>query len=642
MSGINSCIFIILNLFFTIFFSRYIGRVGIQISFILTLIISLSNTFYLILYQIKYNIQIYYTLFNWIESNIVNIAWGLEFNIINTTMTLIVLSISTIVHIYSCSYLYNDPHLIRFYIYINLFTIFMIFMCLSPNFLQFFIGWEGIGLCSYLLINFWFTRIQANKAALKALIVNRIGDISLLISFSLIFQLFYNLDFEIVCSLVPYLQYKTTFFLFNPISSIYFITIGIIIGAVGKSAQFGLHNWLPDAMEGPTPVSALLHAATMVTAGVFLLLKCHFFFTLTLQTENLSQIMTFWGIFTAFFAASIAAFQVDLKKIIAYSTCSQLGYMFFMLGQYQYALTFFHLCNHGFFKALLFLSAGAIIHSTHNNQDTRRYGSLQKIFLILYVLNIIGIIAITGFPFITGFYSKDVIIETTFIIFHFNNNIFYWLSLLTASLTAFYSYKIIIIIFFGTFKNTRISLEKIHYPSLVIVMPLMILSLGSLCLGYFCSDFFIGVGTNTFNFLILPQMNYNLDIEYISPRIKNLPILFSFISLIILIIIRLYFYKLLIKNNIFINKFFTIRSFVSLKFYIDIIYNSIFNFFYSCSYNIYKLLDKTLFEIVFINNNITIIKKLHLFFISFNSGLSYHYLGLLFINVFFCYTLYNF
>jgi NADH:ubiquinone oxidoreductase subunit 5 (subunit L)/multisubunit Na+/H+ antiporter MnhA subunit len=395
-------------------------------------------------------------------------------------------------------------------------------------------------------------------------------------------------------------------------------------------------------MEGPTPVSALLHAATMVTAGIFLLLKCHVFITISTETIFISQILTIWGLFTAFFAACIASVQTDIKKIIAYSTCSQLGFMLLMIGQYQYNLSFFHLFNHGFFKALLFLSAGIVIHGLHNNQDTRFYGNLQKILPLLYILNLIGVIAITGFPFLSGFYSKDLILEITYLSSYLNNNILYWLSLLTTSLTAYYSYKIVLIMFRGSNKNIRHYLEQIHYPSLLIIGPVMILSICSLFLGYLSSELFIGLGLNTFNFFILPEMSYIALSEYLPLYIKLIPFFISLSSLGLILLISKFFYKLILNHdkknyqNHILQQFFNIRLFMGYKFYIDIFYNSLFIFFYKYSYFIYKLIDKQFIEILLIKNIVKLIKNVYYFLISFNTGLIHHYLYLLILYIFFC------
>ena len=312
--------------------------------------------------------------------------------------------ISTIVHIYASSYMAEDPHLSRFMAYLSLFTFFMFILVTGDNFIQLFLGWEGVGICSYLLINFWFTRIPANKSALKALIMNRVGDFGLLIGILLIFYFFCSVDFAIVFSLVPYFVGIHFNFLDFEIDLLSLISAFLFVGSIGKSAQLGLHTWLPDAMEGPTPVSALIHAATMVTAGVFLIIRCSPLFE---YTSNILLFITILGSLTAFFASTIGVVQNDIKKVIAYSTCSQLGYMVFSCGLSVYNISFFHLINHAFFKALLFLASGIIIHALNNEQDMRKMGGFLKLLPYSYSIMLIGSLALTGFPFLSGFYSKD-------------------------------------------------------------------------------------------------------------------------------------------------------------------------------------------------------------------------------------------
>ncbi|MAE59581.1 MAG: NADH-quinone oxidoreductase subunit L, partial [Halobacteriovorax sp.] len=351
-------------------------------------------------------------------------------------MIVVVGTVSTLVHMYSYGYMSGDPHLSRFMSYLSFFTFFMLMLVTADNFIQLFLGWEGVGLCSYLLIGFWSTRIQANKSAIKALILNKIGDFGVLIAIVLVFLVFQSVDFSTVFALVPFFFNKTVFFLFWEVNVITLICFLFFIGAVGKSAQLGLHTWLPDAMEGPTPVSALIHAATMVTAGVFLIIRCSPLFE---YSPTMLSVITFVGALTAFFAATAGTVQNDLKKVIAYSTCSQLGYMVFSCGLSGYAVSLFHLANHAFFKALLFLSAGCVIHSLSDEQDMRRMGGLVKLLPLTYTLFLIGTLALTGFPFLTGFYSKDVILEIAYTHYSVSSLFSYWLGTLTAGFTAFYS-----------------------------------------------------------------------------------------------------------------------------------------------------------------------------------------------------------
>ena len=329
-------------------------------------------------------------------------------------MLFVVISISLCVHLFAIDYLGHDPHLSRFLILLYIFTIFMQVLVTSANLIQLFLGWEGIGLMSYLLINFWFTRIQANKAAIKAMLFNRIADMLMLIGLFCIFLLFDTFDYFIVFSVAPF--FFNYFFYYSYVLD--FICCCLFLGAMGKSAQVGFHNWLPDAMEGPTPVSALIHAATMVTAGVFLLIRCSFLFELSQITLNFIAII---GALTAFFGSTAGLFFHDLKRVVAFSTCSQLGYMILACGMSRFNFAFFHLVTHAFFKALLFLSAGSIIHALSDEQDIRKFGGLLKVLPFSYILILIGSLSLMGIPFLTGFYSKDLIIEVAFTSYFLNN-----------------------------------------------------------------------------------------------------------------------------------------------------------------------------------------------------------------------------
>lgn len=360
-------------------------------------------------------------------------------------MIIVVTSISMLVHLYSTAYMSHDPYILRFMSYLSSFTFCMLLLVTSSNYVQLFIGWEGVGLCSYLLINFWFTRILANKAALKAMIVNRIADVFFILAILIIFLTFKTTDFKVVFTLVPFISNELYVFLGYECLKINIIAFFLFIGAIGKSAQFGLHTWLPDAMEGPTPVSSLLHAATMVTAGVFLILRSSLIFEYSELALNLLVLI---GGITALFAGIISISSYDIKKIIAYSTCSQLGYMFFICGLSNYPLAFFHLWNHAFFKALLFLSAGSLIHGFFDEQDMRRMGRLRDILPFTYICFIIGSLAIMGFPFLTGFYSKDLILEFAYSRYIVNALFVYFLGLMAAVCTAIYSIRLLYFVFF--------------------------------------------------------------------------------------------------------------------------------------------------------------------------------------------------
>ena len=406
-------------------------------------------------------------------------------------MLVVVTSVSAIVHIYSIGYMSSDPHKPRFMSYLSLFTFAMLTLVASDNFLQLFFGWEGVGLCSYFLIGFWYKRETANNAAIKAFIVNRIGDFGLAIGIFLIFYFFGTINYNEVFTLTPEFKSETIDFLGVKINLITVICFSLFIGAMGKSAQFLLHTWLPDAMEGPTPVSALIHAATMVTAGVFLVVKCSPIYEYSTQALNFVAVV---GMITAIFAASIALVQNDIKKIIAYSTCSQLGYMFFAAGVGAYQVAMFHLFTHAFFKALLFLGAGSVIHAFNDEQDIRNMGGVWKKIPMTCALMLIGTLALTGFPFLSGFYSKDAIIEYAYISGTKVGSYAAFIGIITAFLTSVYSWRLFFKTFFGDYKGKE-KLDTIHESPMVMLIPLMALSLGALFSGYIFKDLFIGLSS---------------------------------------------------------------------------------------------------------------------------------------------------
>nr|ALO20634.1 NADH dehydrogenase subunit 5 [Ptychogena lactea] len=402
----------------------------------------------------------------------------LQFDYIVCSMLILVNFVSFFVHLFSTSYMDGDPHLPRFMSYLSLFTFFMVVLVTSNNLVQLFIGWEGVGLCSYLLISFWFTRIQANKAAIKAMVMNKVGDIGVLLGIILIWLYIGSMDYDTIFSFSQFLSQNNIY--------LDWITFLLLIGVVGKSAQLGLHTWLPDAMEGPTPVSALIHAATMVTAGVFLIIRMSPLFDLT---PTILIIIVFLGSMTAFFTSTIGLTQNDLKKVIAYSTCSQLGYMVMICGFSQYNTGLFHLINHGFFKALLFLSAGSIIHALSDEQDIRKMGIMRIITPLSYTCIFIGSISLMGLPFLTGFYSKDLILELIYGEYYLSYAL--WLGILAAFMTAFYSFRLIFYTFFSRHQGS-INIFKIsHEGSWNLTLPLLILLFFSVVIGYFLQFFIL-------------------------------------------------------------------------------------------------------------------------------------------------------
>jgi len=410
--------------------------------------------------------------------------------------------------------------------YLSLFTFFMLILVTADNFVQMFVGWEGVGLCSYLLINFWYSRLQANKAAIKAMLVNRVGDFGLALGIAAVFITFRSVEYEVVFAAASSMS-DQTFSLFGiPFNVMNLICVLLFVGAVGKSAQLGLHTWLPDAMEGPTPVSALIHAATMVTAGVFLLARCSPLFELA---PTALVVVTVVGAMTAFFAATTGLLQNDLKRVIAYSTCSQLGYMVFACGLSSYNVAIFHLSNHAFFKALLFLSAGSVIHALADEQDMRRMGGLVRVLPFTYAMMVIGSMSLMGFPFLTGFYSKDMILEVAYAQFTVSAHFAHWLGTLAAFFTAFYSFRLIHLTFLSPFQGYRASLEHAHEAPLAMALPLFILSFGSIFVGYATREMMVSLGTDFWGnaIMIRPEHLAAIDAEFIPSGIKLVPVILS-------------------------------------------------------------------------------------------------------------------
>jgi len=471
------------------FFGKFIGDRNSEI--LTSLLVSISAILSaLILYKVIFNqYQENIIIATWISSGTLDVSWSIKIDSLSAIMLVVVTSVSSLVHIYSIGYMSHDPHKPRFMAYLSLFTFAMLMLVTSDNFIQLFFGWEGVGLCSYFLIGFWFKKETANAAAIKAFVVNRIGDFGFALGIFLIFYLFGTVNYSEVFELIPTIIEKNLFFLGIEVNAIDLICLLLFIGAMGKSAQIFLHTWLPDAMEGPTPVSALIHAATMVTAGVFLVVRCSPIYE---YSELALNIITVVGMSTAFFAATVALVQTDIKKIIAYSTCSQLGYMFFATGVGAYNVAMFHLFTHAFFKALLFLGSGSVIHAFKDEQNINNMGGVWKKLPYTYGLMIIGTLALTGFPFLSGFYSKDAIIEFAYL--RGNTTGFYaaGIGILTAFLTSIYSWRLIFKTFHGEYNNKNIKIEETHESPLVMLIPLVLLSVGAIFAGYIFKELFIG------------------------------------------------------------------------------------------------------------------------------------------------------
>jgi proton-translocating NADH-quinone oxidoreductase chain L len=468
----------------------------------------------------------YFTLGTWIDCQLFQISWSFIFDSLTVVMLIVVTSVSTLVHFYSMEYMRHDPHRARFMSYLSIFTFFMLILVTADNFIQMFLGWEGVGLCSYLLINFWFTRIQANKAAIQAMIVNRIGDFALSLGIFAIFVEFQAVDYATVFASAPSSLGNTLTFFNYEVGVLNLICVLIFLGAVGKSAQLGLHVWLPCAMEGPTPVSALIHAATMVTAGVFLIARCSPLFEYAPEALLLVSVM---GAATAFFAATTGLMQNDMKKVIAFSTCSQLGYMVFACGMSSYSVGVFHLANHAFFKALLFLSAGSVIHAVNDEQDMRRMGGLVRVLPFTYAMIFIGSVALMGFPFLTGFYSKDVILEVAYAKYTIAGHFSFWLGTLAAFFTALYSGRLLYLVFLSDTQTHRSVMENAHDSPPLMAIPLIILAFGSIFVGFLGKDLFIGLGSNFWGNALFVHPNHNvaIDAEFIPHSAKLIPVCFS-------------------------------------------------------------------------------------------------------------------
>ena len=462
-----------------------------------SLLVSISAALSILLFWngIQNNTYGNYKIFEWISSGNFIANWSINIDPLSSIMLVVVTFVSALVHIYSIGYMSHDPHKPRFMSYLSLFTFSMLVLVVSDNFLQLFFGWEGVGLCSYLLIGFWYKKESANNAAIKAFIVNRVGDFGLAIGIFLIFFYFGTINFKEVFDLAPqFLEKKIIFFGFES-SLITLICLFLFIGAMGKSAQFLLHTWLPDAMEGPTPVSALIHAATMVTAGVFLVVRCSPLFEYSQTALNLVTIV---GMITAIFAASVALVQNDIKKIVAYSTCSQLGYMFFAAGVGAYHVAMFHLFTHAFFKALLFLGSGSVIHAFKDEQDIRNMGGVRKKLPYTYIFMLIGTLALTGFPFLSGFYSKDAIIEFAYLRNSTLGNYAATIGIFTAFLTSIYSWRLIFKTFHGQYNNKKVLINETHESPIIMLAPLLLLSIGAIFAGYYFKETFIGHHSNDF------------------------------------------------------------------------------------------------------------------------------------------------
>jgi NADH-quinone oxidoreductase subunit L len=443
-------------------------------------------------------------LFSWIDSGTLAINWSLRVDTLTAVMLIVVTGVSSMVHVYSVGYMAEDPSIPRFMSYLSLFTFFMLMLVTADNLVQLFFGWEGVGLASYLLIGFWYDRPSANAAAIKAFIVNRVGDFGFALGIFAVWMLSGSVGFNEVFAKAPEMASAHFMFLGKEVPALETACLLLFVGAMGKSAQLGLHTWLPDAMEGPTPVSALIHAATMVTAGVFMVCRLSPLFEMA---PIAGQVVTLVGAATAFFAATIGLTQFDIKRVVAYSTCSQLGYMFFAAGVGAYSAAMFHLMTHAFFKALLFLGSGSVIHCLHHEQDMRNMGGVKEKAPQTFILMWIGTLALAGIgvPFImghgvgfAGFHSKDAILEASYGAHSTVGMIAYWLGIIAAFMTAFYSTRLMFLTFYGRYRGDHHTWDHAHESPSVMLIPLYVLATGALLSGVVAYGWFVGEGWASF------------------------------------------------------------------------------------------------------------------------------------------------
>ncbi len=548
------------------FFGRKVGVSGSQL---ITCSCVIITTFLAIIAFIEVglnNIPVTIHLFRWVDAETLNISWGFNFDSLTVSMLIPVLIVSSLVHVYSIGYMSHDPHNQRFFSYLSLFTFMMIILVTANNFLLMFVGWEGVGICSYLLVNFWFTRIAANQSSISAFLTNRVGDCFLTIGMFAIIWSFGNLDYYTVFSLSPY---------FNE-NIITIIGICLLIGAMAKSSQVGLHVWLPMAMEGPTPVSALIHAATMVTAGVYLLMRT----SPLIEYSSTVLILCLWiGAITTVFSSLIGLFQQDIKKVIAYSTMSQLGMMVIAVGLSSYNIALFHLVNHAFYKGLLFLGAGAVIHAVADNQDFRKYGGLIAYLPLTYSVMLIASLSLAAIPFMTGFYSKDFILESAYGQYYLSSIIIYFIATIGAMFTTLYSVKVLYLTFLTNPNGPLVNYKQnhaAHEGDIFMSIPLIILAIFSIFFGYLTKDMFIGLGSGFFSdnsLFIHPLHEIMLDTEFAVPTLfKLLPLFFTITLSLISILFTEFYPKLLIKFKL--SSFgYNIFSFLNQRFLIELFYN---------------------------------------------------------------------
>lgn len=609
-------------------------------------------------------------------SELFDASWGFLFDTLTAVMCVVVTLISCLVIIYSCSYMIEDPHFIRFISYLKLFTVAMLILVTADNYIQLFVGWEAVGLASFLLISFWFNRLQASKAAIQAMLLNRVGDIGLALGIICLFFCYRTTNYHALFGAVASGNLSTTYVHLNnyvlassiigPFNFLNFnllelACILLFIGAAGKSGQFGLHAWLPNAMNAPTPVSALLHAATMVTAGVFLLARTS---PLLEFAPNACAFVTIIGAITTIFAGTIGLVQNDFKSIIAYSTCSQLGYMVTISGLSNYNVGIFHLFNHAFFKALLFLTAGAVIHALANEQDIRKFGGLQQVLIFSYCCLLIGTLALVGTPFLTGFYSKDVILELANATYSLSADFGYLLTCFSVLTTSYYSFRLLFLCFYtgGSYdishdktditpsqnldidqtspvkKTTNLykqSAVHAHDADWVMGLVLVVLSLGSIYAGWLFRPMFIGLGTDFWNNSIFmsPLNVCMVEAEFLPQHIKLLPLILTLVGAIIAYILTTLWVKR--AYNLVLNYFKLLFVFLSQRWLYDKLLNETVAYSgYKAGFNFIKVFDKGLLELlpIFSVGLPKSLKNLYTKLGTTQSGLIYHYATIMILS----------
>ena len=569
-----------LIVFLPLLSSLIVGFFGKKLNLILSHAFScvmIIVPFFLSLFFLKLtlsgNYNLVVPLFEWLSAGDLITEWSLRLDLLTSVMLVVVTSVSSLVHIYSIGYMSHDPHQTRFFAYLSFFTFAMLILVTSNNFLQLFFGWEGVGLASYLLIGFWHKKDTANSAAMKAFVVNRVGDFGFLIGLAILFFYTSSLDFDTIFSMNEQLS-SNTFSIFNmDFNVLNTACFFLFMGAMGKSAQLFLHTWLPDAMEGPTPVSALIHAATMVTAGIFLVARCSPLFEMS---PSILSFITYIGASTAFFAATVALVQNDIKRIVAYSTCSQLGYMFVALGSGAYQIAIFHLFTHAFFKALLFLGSGSVIHAVSDEQDIRKMGGLYKLIPFTWIVMLIGTLGLTGAPLLSGYYSKDGIIEAAFVSQTEGHFYAFYLLVFSALLTSFYSWRLIFLTFNGKSNISTEIFSKIHESPKVMLFPLIVLSILTIFSGIYFVDYFM---SHDYQFLwqtaiYLSESNHVIEsIHYVPKWVKYSPLVMMILGLITAIIFYLIYPSI---PKFLSNKFNPLYKFLLNKWYFDELYELIF------------------------------------------------------------------